>query len=733
MSNKSCKLKMTEKLLKILSEKDGLGKAIDKQLLLLSLFAFIISNFSWAVWLRDLAKARPVESYFWFCLFPLGGQLFCLGANILFRKLFEKYADRKKISVTEDTCLCVISSFFVCSFFYSIIFFHRDILIFILLMTCPVIMACVYESLKWLISTLFMSLLAVAHLSIKMGIRPAFHLDEQPVSMRIFFTLCISVLIGYIIIVIYYYINQIRVEKSRAEATETAKSAFFASMSREIRNPINAILGMSEMILREEGLPKEMDDYAVSIRDAGENLLTIVNDIMDSAKLDAGRFEMVEVDYDFAGVISDCYNLVNLRTKEKGLELKIENNPELPRELHGDEVRLRQIISNVLLNSIKHTSSGFVELNVDYRYSSADKIDLIIEIKDSSIGLSKEDIDHMLEPEYMSHNENGYINGLGLGLSVTAEMIKVMGGTFTVKSVNNEGVLYSLTLPQKVSGTAMLGNFKPCSFARSSAAKYEVKFQAPEATILVVDDVQMNLDVFTGLLKRTKVNIETALSGNKALEMIREKKYDIIFLDHIMPEPDGIETLAIMNMTEHLNKDTPVIVITANVGDDAEVKYKEAGFDGFITKPVKGKVLEEMVFKYLKAGTMMLNEPINPGITVNEGDFLKKFAFLDTEMGLICSGGSVSLYKNILEDFVIEDRTDNLKDAYSKQDWEEYRILAHSVKSGALTIGAVELSEEARSMEINAIKRDTDGILKGHNKFLKTYESMIEKVKNSLE
>ncbi|MEE1008895.1 MAG: response regulator [Agathobacter sp.] len=387
-------------------------------------------------------------------------------------------------------------------------------------------------------------------------------------------------------------------EKQRElEKANDYQKSFLANMSHEIRSPINAVLGMNEMILRTDNL-SEIKEYSKNIQDAGQALLELINDILDYSKIESGKIELVCEEYDVYSVIKNCYNMLSLRAKEKGLEFHVKNHPDIPKTLYGDELRIRQIITNLLTNALKYTDSGYMSLMLGYEWIDADNINLKIYVGDSGIGISKENIDKMFDSfQRLDITRNKSIEGTGLGLSITKSFVGLMGGTIEVKSERGKGSLFSVTIPQKVINSEPMGSFK--KEVKVEKERYHEIFHAPKARILVVDDMKVNLVVVQGLLKKTLINVDTAVSGEKALELVEKNKYDVILMDHMMPEMDGIETFNRMKRTNNPNRDTPTIMLTANAVTGAYEEYINAGFKDYMSKPIKSELLEKMLKKYI--------------------------------------------------------------------------------------------------------------------------------------
>ena len=395
--------------------------------------------------------------------------------------------------------------------------------------------------------------------------------------------------------------KELQQEKLMALQASQTKSEFLSNMSHEIRTPINAILGMDEMILR-ESTEQNILEYAENLRHAGNSLLGIINDILDFSKIEAGKMEIIPVEYQLSSILNDLVNMIYNRAAKKGLKFIARADSEIPSILFGDEIRIKQVITNILTNAVKYTEKGSVTLTIDYREKGKDSIILIVSVKDTGIGIKPADLDKLFSAfERIEEKRNRTIEGTGLGMNITQQLLHLMGSKLNVESIYGEGSTFWFEIEQKIVNREPLGDFVE-AFRNSlkNHSEYHEKFIAPDATILVVDDTVMNLTVVKGLLKQTKIQIDTAESGYECLDMVVKKKYDVIFLDHRMPGIDGIETLKEMKtMPINLNADTPVISLTANAISGAREQYMAAGFQDYITKPIDSAQLENMLIKYL--------------------------------------------------------------------------------------------------------------------------------------
>lgn len=416
----------------------------------------------------------------------------------------------------------------------------------------------------------------------------------------------LSVIIGMIILLFFAILDQVKVfarikqETQNAIAATKAKSDFLANMSHEIRTPINAIMGMNEMVFQESN-QESVKEYARDINSASENLLRIVNDILDFSKIESGKLEIINDNYNLGEIIYDVTSLVNIKAEDKGLKLNVMIDENLPSKFYGDDKRVREIITNILNNAVKYTQEGFVNLIING--VTEDKTCILnISVEDSGQGIKEEDIDKIFSGfSQVNTKENKNIEGTGLGLSITKRLVELMNGQIKVESVYGKGSTFTVTLPQQIVSDEKMGNYLKHRHASTDKAKEESKdIDIPNARILVVDDTPLNLKVISKFLARTKANVTCAENGEEMLSLIQENEYDIILLDHMMPVMDGIETLKeSKKLVNNKCLNTPVIALTANAIMGAREMYLEAGFDDYLSKPIKMDVLCEMLLKYL--------------------------------------------------------------------------------------------------------------------------------------
>lgn len=393
--------------------------------------------------------------------------------------------------------------------------------------------------------------------------------------------------------------------KEEAEKANAAKSQFLARMSHEIRTPINAVLGMNEMILR-ESQETEIRKYARDVKDSSVVLLNLINEILDASKIESGMMELVNTNYEIASLLNDLYNMINVKAKEKNLKLIFDVDSSIPRAYYGDDKRIRQILLNLLTNAVKYTNHGMVEMKVRCRIENENAI-LHYSVKDTGIGIKKEDIGKLYDAfQRLDMTKNRDIEGTGLGMNITQQFLKLMGSELQIQSEYGKGSEFAFDIVQKVVDSEPLGNIKERLVKKDENKLEQTTWCAPEANILVVDDFKMNLRVFKSLLKKTQMQIYEAESGRECLDLVKQQSFDLIFLDHMMPEMDGIETLHEIK-ANNLCEGVPIIMLTANaiVGD--KEKYIDEGFDDFLSKPIMPNELMEIVLHHLPEGLICKN------------------------------------------------------------------------------------------------------------------------------
>lgn len=532
--------------------------------------------------------------------------------------------------------------------------------------------------------------------------------------------------------------------KSAAEAAVSAgqaKTQFLAQMSHEIRTPINAVIGMNEMILRESA-DKDIREYSHNIASACRTLLNLINSILDFSKIEDGKMEIIPVRYETLNLVDDLVNMIYEKANKKNLSLITKIEPTLPRSLFGDDLRIKQIITNILTNAVKYTKQGKITLTISGRQLDEETLELFVSVADTGIGIHEEDLDKLfLSFRRLDEVKNKNIEGTGLGLSIVQELLKMMGSKLQVASVYGQGSDFSFTLRQKIMDKTPIGNYGEHHAERANQRVTDTNFiRAPKARILAVDDTPMNQQVIKGLLKRNGIVPDLAESGRKCLELAAQNFYHIIFLDHMMPEMDGVETLNQLKQM-NLSPETKIVVLTANAITGAREQYLQDGFDDYLSKPIDISALERLLGRYLpseiiesgdvyETATEEVTEDVDE--EVGEDEFTAKererlatiCPNIDLATGLANCMDSKEFYIEMVKEFLAGDKSGELESALSAEDWREYRVAVHALKSTSLVIGAVKFSERAKSQEFAARDGKVDEVKAQHGELMSEYRKL---------
>ena len=535
-------------------------------------------------------------------------------------------------------------------------------------------------------------------------------------------------------------VRLLKEQTERADAANRAKSDFLAKMSHEIRTPINAVLGMNEMIIRESS-EQDIKKYAADIKGSAHNLLGIINEILDSSKIESGKMVLSQARYDMASLLYDIQNMFDIKAKEKGLELDFKVDRFIPCEYYGDDLRIKQVLINILNNAIKYTPNGSVTVTLKGRREGDNEI-LTFSIKDTGVGIKEEDVEKLFAKyTRIEDRQNRYVEGTGLGINIVIQLLKLMGSQLKVNSVYGEGSEFYFDIVQKIENEEAIGDFRDKALNVYEEDEFVSEYIAPNAKVLVVDDNAMNLKVFRNFIKHTQIQLTEASSGLECLELVKENDFDVIFLDHMMPDMDGIETLHTMR-NRRMCDDIPVIVLTANAVKGAKAHYLREGFSDFLSKPILPEKLDKILLEYIPKDLLIISEN-DLGSSKKENkeesrEITLEVAEFDFEYALKILG-SEELLMDTLKDFynmlqTLPNKLDDLFDNISNEEGlKNYRIEVHALKSVAATVGAILLSKLARIIESAATNNEEDKVMILHSILIEEIEKHRERLGDIFE
>ncbi len=515
-------------------------------------------------------------------------------------------------------------------------------------------------------------------------------------------------------------------EKKKQEAivAREAQAKFLANMSHEIRTPINAVIGMNEMIMR-TCKTVEVQEYAQSIQRASGMLLELVNDVLDFSKIESGQLEIIEKDYYLADILQDEQSLLNARIANKPIEIRLKLDSTIPCKLYGDELRIKQITTNLLSNAAKYTERGCITIGIGSKWLDDDTILLQFSVSDTGIGIKEEELPNLFDEfKRFDMNKNCNIEGTGLGLNIVKQLVSLMKGEIEVDSIYGEGSTFTVTLPQKVVDKKPIGDYREMLQTSMEQARSKTHyFTAPKAKVLVVDDNAMNLSLMKELLKRTKMQVDVARSGMECIHLSQQKKYDLILMDHMMPEMDGIETLhKLRSMENNQNQATKVVVLTANSTAGCQEMYMECGFDDYFSKPIQVDKLEGLFLRYLPKEYIVLQEEKENTVDILE---------IDRAVGLSYCMDVEEIYQEMLNDFC-EQSTEclkNLETYVQEENWKDYTVVVHSLKGNARTIGAMNFAQLCLQHEKAAKEANVMFLWEHYREFVDTLQKLVNQIR----
>lgn len=543
-------------------------------------------------------------------------------------------------------------------------------------------------------------------------------------------------------------LSEVEAKREEADAANQAKSDFLANMSHEIRTPINAILGFDTMILRETK-DESLTKYAMDIQSSGENLLSIINDILDLSKVESGRMEIVPVEYDFSSVLNDIINMTTVRADKKGLKVLLDIDEKIPTWLYGDDVRLRQVIINLMNNAVKYTETGHVKLTIHGDSIGVYEV-LHVSISDTGIGIKEEDMAGLFEKfRRVESKRNHYVEGTGLGITITASLLNLMDSSLKVESEVGKGSNFFFDVRQGIVRNEPLGDFKARLEAHKVQYSYSALFTAPDAKILLVDDNEINRSVIVNLLKETQVQIEEAAGGYEFLDKTADTKYDLVLLDHMMPDLDGVTAYHTMKATPtNKNLDTPVIILTANAITGAKEDYLEEGFTSYLSKPVNPEKLEATLRDYLPTDKIITSSYSDAETDAtaapqkNTSTLLPEIEGLDMDYALL-KLRKPDIVINAIQMFMgaytaeaskLSEFFEIIKAHESGPELDaalaDYRIKVHAMKSNAATIGSNNVSGLARFLEYAARDGKRTEIITITPTFLSDWKELGDRIRD---
>ena len=545
-------------------------------------------------------------------------------------------------------------------------------------------------------------------------------------------------------------------EKQMAITANASKANFLSNMSHEIRTPINSVIGMNEMILRENKDPV-IREYAENIQGASRVLLGLVDDVFDFSRIESGNLEIKEKAYDTSILLSDAIYVLKERAEAKNIHVILQISEQLPSQLKGDEARIHQVLNNLISNAVKFTDEGKITLTVQGEYRGASEYDLIVSVADTGAGIRQEDMDRLYDGfTRLENTTNSSAEGVGLGLNLVKRILDKMHGEIHVQSVYGKGSLFTVMIPQECVDRTPIGDWvQECRIEANIRKSLRNVFRAPEASILAVDDNAMNLSVIRGLLKRTQIKLDLAGGGKECLKLCKDKKYDLILMDHMMPEPNGVQTLHMIREDRTgLNAETKAVVLTANAVSGVREEYLKEGFVDYLSKPVTSTELEEMLCRHLPSELIVYEELEEAGKPEPEEAAEQKNQktedneaaaameqkqdnvelLVDEKLGLSYCGDDEEMYREILQVYLEQGQEyqQKLREYYETKDWDSFEIVAHAIKSTSLGIGAAVFSEYAKKQEFAGREKNEAFILESREVFEEKYGQVLAKVRELL-
>lgn len=545
------------------------------------------------------------------------------------------------------------------------------------------------------------------------------------------------------------YKTKMEEKNEEAQNALEAKANFLANMSHEIRTPMNAIYGMAEL-LGQRGFGEEETEYIDTIQKSSENLLTIINEILDFSKIDSGKMEINVDEYQFNSLIHDVLSIIEFRMKKKSVKLKTEIDPNIPRVLIGDELRIRQVLINIMNNAVNFTHRGDVTLHVNWVPINAYEGVLEVAVKDTGIGISKENMEKLFKAfGQIDTKKNRNVEGTGLGLAISKSLINMMGGEIWAESKPGKGSTFFFTVPQRIKDSRPSNYEANHEKVKTQNEEFKITFKAPTARVMIVDDNKVNLKVAFELMKRFGFEATLVESGPEAINRIEEHlvDYDLIFMDHMMPFMDGVEaTKNIRKIDTAYAKEIPIVALTANAIKGVERQFTDAGMNDYISKPIHMTQLSNVLKKWIpleKQVRVVDGKEVPQVITDEHGnvvktldgksnDILDLLQGIDVEDGMRNCAGSKSVYISVLQTFASSNLASSLEEYFDQEDLENYSVIAHSIKGACRNIGANKVADAAYELEKASKNMDITFIWENHSDFVEDYLATIRVVTNAI-
>ena len=530
----------------------------------------------------------------------------------------------------------------------------------------------------------------------------------------------------------------------KARAADQAKGNFLANMSHEIRTPMNAIYGMSEFILR-DSTDEKAKKYAATIKSASKSLISIINDILDFSKIESGKMEIINEPFDVPSLLNDVITMIRIRLQDKPVELRLDIDQNLPRSHYGDETRLKQVLINILGNAVKFTRRGSICLRVRWEETDDENCEIRVDVKDTGIGIKEEDMENIFSNfTQVDTRKNRSVEGTGLGLAISKRLIELMGGRIWVESVYGAGTTFSFVRPSRVCDWTPVGNIEE-RMRELRTEVYKTGLVTTGVRALLVDDNEMNLDVAEGVLEPYGIETVSANCGTAAIQAFEREKFDIIFMDHMMPGMDGVEAMQKIR-TMQGGEEAIIIALTANALSGAAAEYKGLGFQDFLAKPIEPHEMDIILQKYLPEEKIVGSPADNDGDVISEtahdtsADIRKEAEkerpeeeLLDTAVGLRYCMGNDAFYRKMLEKYTSDPKEESLRKEFEAENWEAYRLIVHTLKSTSLTIGAVNLSEKAKAVEGAVKEGNTACVKEHHEELIGLYSEVLSYIRETLK